>query len=152
LLLGIDGGATKCRARLCAPSGARLAESIAGPANIRLGLEASFSAILQAAGDCLAQAGLSVRDLPRIVACLALAGASETSDLAAARHRKHPFRHATIMTEARAACFGAHGGRDGGVIRPWVSRNTAAQLTPPAGAALDGALQVARASAESAAA
>ena len=50
------------------------------------------------------------------MACLALAGASEPSDLAAARRRKHPFRHATIITDAQAACFGAHGGRDGGVV------------------------------------
>jgi glucosamine kinase len=79
-------------------------------------LEASFAAILQASAECLVQAGLSARDLSRIVACLALAGASEPRDLAAARRRKLPFRHATIMTDAQAACLGAHGGRDGGVV------------------------------------
>jgi glucosamine kinase len=84
-------------------------------------LEAGFFAILQAAGDCLVQAGLCGTDLPRIVACLAMAGATEPSDLAAARRRKHLFRHATMMTEAQAAHFGAQGGRDGGAIRPWVS-------------------------------
>ena len=36
--------------------------------------------------------------------------------LAAARGYRHPFRNATITTDARAACVGAHRGRDGGII------------------------------------
>jgi glucosamine kinase len=93
-----------------------LGEAVAGPANIRLGLETSFAAILQATQLCLKQAGLSPRDLSRITACLALAGASEPTDLAAARQLKHPFGRATITTDAHAACLGAHRGRDGGVV------------------------------------
>jgi glucosamine kinase len=116
LLLGVDGGGTRCRARLCAPSGARLGEAAAGPANIRLGLDVSFAAVLQATQACLEQAGLSSRDLPRIVACLALAGASEPIDLAAAQRRNLPFGRAVITSDAHAACVGAHGGRDGGVV------------------------------------
>jgi glucosamine kinase len=116
LLLGIDGGGTKCRARLCAPSGAVLGEAVAGPANIRLGLESSLAAVLQATGQCFDQAGLGSRDLPRVAACLALAGASEPAALAAARRQKYPFGHTTITTDAHAACVGAHRGRDGGVI------------------------------------
>lgn len=116
LLLGIDGGGTKCRARLCAPSGAILGEGVAGPANIRLGLENSLAAVRQATNLCLHQAGLASSDLPRIAACLALAGASEPAALAAAQAEKYPFGHTTITTDADAACVGAHGGRDGGVI------------------------------------
>ena len=116
LLIGIDGGGTKCRARLCAPSGAILGEGLAGPANIRLGLENSLAAVRQATDLCLHQSGLTSNDLPRIAACLALAGASEPAALAAAQAQKFPFRHTTITTDANAACVGAHGGRDGGVI------------------------------------
>jgi glucosamine kinase len=116
LLLGVDGGGTKCRARLCAPSGATLGEAVAGPANIRLGLETSLAAVLQATWQCLDQAGLSSRDLPRVIACLALAGASEPATLAAAQAKKHPFGRTTITTDAHAACVGAHGGGDGGII------------------------------------
>jgi len=43
LLLGVDGGGTQCRARLCAPSGTMLGEGRAGPANIHLGLDESFA-------------------------------------------------------------------------------------------------------------
>ncbi len=116
LLLGVDGGGTKCRARLCASSGARLGEGLAGPANIRLGLENSLASILQAARECLRQAGLSMEDLPRVTACLALAGATEPDDLALAQSQVFPFGRTIVTADAHAACVGAHGGRDGGVI------------------------------------
>jgi glucosamine kinase len=116
LLLGVDGGGTKCRARLCALSGARLGEAVTGPANIRLGLDTSLAAVLQATLLCLGQAGLSSFDLPRITACLALAGASEPADLAEAQAKRLPFGRTLITADAHAACIGAHGGQNGGVI------------------------------------
>ena len=116
LLLGIDGGGTNCRARLCAQSGAKLGEALAGPANIRLGLAKGLAAVDQATRECLHQAGLSSRDLSRITACLALAGATEPTDLAAVQTQSHPFGRTTITTDAHAACVGAHRGRDGGII------------------------------------
>jgi glucosamine kinase len=116
LLLGVDGGGTRCRARLSDATGAKLGEATAGPANIRFGLERSFTAILQATTECLVQAGLSSRDSSRITACLALAGASEPKHLAAAQDYPHPFRRAIVTTDAHAACVGAHAGRDGGIL------------------------------------
>jgi glucosamine kinase len=116
LLLGVDGGGTSCRARLADPSGRNLAEAVAGPANLRLGLEQSFSAVLDAATQCLHGAGLSRSQLTHVVACLALAGASEPAHLAAAQAYKHPFRKAVVVTDAHAACIGAHDERDGGII------------------------------------
>jgi glucosamine kinase len=93
-----------------------LAEAVAGPANIRLGMEESFAAVFRAGARCLEQAGLAASDLDRVVACFALAGASEPGCRAAAQRRAHPYRHAVVTTDAHAACVGAHGGRDGGVI------------------------------------
>ena len=116
LLLGVDGGGTRCRARLCAFSGGILGEAVVGPANLRLGLGQSFSAVFEVAAQCLELAALSRGSLARIVACLALAGASEPALLAAAQQQKHPFRKVIITTDAHAACIGAHGERDGGVI------------------------------------
>ena len=115
-LLGVDGGGTRCRARLCSHEGDRLGEAVSGPANIRLGLDQSLRSVGQAVNQCLAQAGLAPADLSRITACLALAGASEPTHLAAAQSRQFPFGHTTITTDARAACIGAHGGNPGGVI------------------------------------
>jgi glucosamine kinase len=116
LLLGVDGGGTRCRARLCTSSGVKLGESVAGPANIRFGLEQGFSEVLAATAQCLKEAGLSARDLPRISACLALAGASEPAALIAAQNKAHPFGKLVVTTDAHAACLGAHGGHDGGII------------------------------------
>jgi glucosamine kinase len=116
LLLGVDGGGTRCRARLCAPAGTALGEGTGGPANIRFGLEESFDAILGAAAQCLRAAGLPHSAFRRTVACLALAGASEPSHLAAARGKAHPFLATIVTNDAHAACVGAHGTQDGGVI------------------------------------
>src|ERR1043166_2511328 len=110
LLLGVDGGGTRCRARLAtpaghvlgegtggaanipfgaeegvgaaAPAGHVLGEGTGGPANIRFGLEESFGAIVAAAEECLQAAGLPASALGRTVAGLALAGASEPAHLA----------------------------------------------------------------------
>ncbi len=115
LRLGVDGGGTRCRARLADCTGAVLGEGIAGPANIRIGLEESVQSVCDAAGQCLAQAGASFGD--PIVACLALAGASEPREAAAAQTAfETRFRRVLVTTDAHAACVGAHRGEDGGVI------------------------------------
>ncbi|MGB8631146.1 MAG: BadF/BadG/BcrA/BcrD ATPase family protein [Xanthobacteraceae bacterium] len=116
LLLGIDGGGTRCRARLSTYAGEPLGEAVTGPANLRLGVEVSFSSVVEAARQCLDDAGLPDQNIARIVACLALAGASEPAYLTAARKHRHPFRKVIVTTDAHAACVGAHGERDGGVI------------------------------------
>ena len=112
LLLGIDGGGTACRARLMDLHGEVRGEGSAGPANIRFGLRESFTAVLQATHQSLEQAGLSLADVDT-VACLALAGAGEPTNLAAAQAVEHPFSRALFTTDAHAACVGAHGGKDG---------------------------------------
>jgi glucosamine kinase len=116
LLLGVDGGGTRCRARLSTLSGQTLSDAVTGPANLRLGLDVSFAAVSDAALQCLDRADLPKTSLEQVVACLALAGASEPGDLAAAQKWRHPFRKALIVTDAEAACIGAHGEGDGGVI------------------------------------
>lgn len=116
LLLAVDGGGTRCSARLTTLSGNLLGEAVAGPANLRRGVNRSFAIVAEVAGACLSQAGLPAIDAARIVACLALAGASEPTYLAAAQAHEHPFRKAIITTDAHAACIGAHGQADGGII------------------------------------
>jgi glucosamine kinase len=58
LLLGVDGGGTRCRARLADLTGEVLGEDVTGPANIGLGLQESLTSLLRATGDCLKQADL----------------------------------------------------------------------------------------------
>jgi glucosamine kinase len=116
LFLGVDGGGTRCRARLCTVRDEILGEGEAGPANIRLGLQDSLSAVLDATLQSLTVAGLGRGDLGRIIACLALAGATEPGDLASAQRHPHPFRRTLITADVHAACVGAHRGRDGAVV------------------------------------
>src|SRR5690348_4320566 len=106
-LLGVDGGGTHCRARLAELSGETIGEGVAGPANIRRGLAESLAAVLDAVRQCVAAAGLGEDALADTTACLALAGASEPADLAAARRQTLPFRRSLIVTDAEAACIGA---------------------------------------------
>jgi glucosamine kinase len=115
LFLGVDGGGTRCRARLADSAGRTLGEGLAGPANIRIGLDESLRSVLDAAGQCLEQVGTSWAD--PIVACLALAGASEPPEAAAARAAcGDRFHRLLVTTDAHAACVGAHRGENGGVV------------------------------------
>jgi len=116
LFLGVDGGGTRCRARLCDSAGHRLGEAEGGPANIRFGVKEAFGSVLEATLQTLAQAGLTPNDFPRVTACLALAGATEPTELAAATQQKQAFGRAIVTADAHAACVGAHQGQDGGVI------------------------------------
>jgi glucosamine kinase len=115
LLLGIDGGGTRCRARLCDFTGRTLGGGQAGPANVRLGVEESLTQVLDATARCFRGAGLSLHD-KAIAACLALAGASEPVSLAEFKSYGHPFKTAVYTTDSHAACVGAHRGEDGGII------------------------------------
>ena len=116
LFLGVDGGGTRCRVRLCDASGLKLGEAEAGPANIRFGLKESFASVQQATIECLRQAQLTSHDLRRITACLALAGATEPAELAAAKLHEQSFGRAILTSDAHAACVGAHQGGDGGIL------------------------------------
>ncbi|HVH80324.1 MAG TPA: BadF/BadG/BcrA/BcrD ATPase family protein [Stellaceae bacterium] len=116
LLLAIDGGGTRCRARLARRSGEIIGEGEAGPANLRLGLRDTFAAVLDAATQCLAAADLPTAVLSDTTACLALAGASEPAELAAARCYRLPFGQTIVITDAEAACIGAHDGKEGAII------------------------------------
>jgi glucosamine kinase len=116
LFLGVDGGGTRCRARLCDAAGNRLGEAEGGPANIRFGVQEAFASVLEATLQAFEQAHLTPDNLPRTIACLALAGATEPTELAAARQQKQAFGRAIVTADAHAACVGAHRGYDGGVV------------------------------------
>src|SRR5215470_7613962 len=115
LLLGVDGGGTRCRARLADTHGRVLGEGAAGPANLRLGVQNSLAAVRIATDQCLEQVGLGYGDCP-IVACLALAGACEPVTLAQAQAVPLPFARVILTSDAHAACVGAHAGEDGGIV------------------------------------
>lgn len=117
LFLGIDGGGTRCRARLADAGGRTLGEGVGGAANIRLGLDVAWAAIMEAADAALAQAGLGREVLYATFIGLGLAGITNEADQQRVAVSA-PVTFAGLLsdTDAYTACLGAHAGADGGIL------------------------------------
>ena len=116
LFLGIDGGGTKCRARLRDAEGNCLGEGSGGPSNLRLDPDLVWVSILTACREAAAQAGLQEADFGRIRAGMGAAGAGQTSAVERLLSRPHPFASFAIDTDAHIAWLGAFGGGDGAIL------------------------------------
>lgn len=116
LYLGIDGGGTKCKARLEDAQGNLLGEGMAGPANPVRGLEQSQRAVMDCTLMAMQQADLSQDQLTSVNACLGLAGVNVPLYANEYQEWNHPFATLHLMSDLQAACLGAHGNQDGAVI------------------------------------
>ncbi|MEM7077535.1 MAG: BadF/BadG/BcrA/BcrD ATPase family protein [Pseudomonadota bacterium] len=116
MYLGIDGGGTKCRARLEDADGRVLGEGLGGPANLLRGVEAVSQAVLDAAEQALSAAGLPLSRLRDVIAGLGLAGANVSSAYAQFLAWSHPFARMYLTSDLHIACLGAHAGADGAVM------------------------------------
>ncbi|KLK94197.1 N-acetylglucosamine kinase [Microvirga vignae] len=116
LFLGIDGGGTKCRARLRDADGALLGEGTGGPSNIRLDPDLVWNSILTACREALAQAGLQEGNLKTIHAGMGAAGAGQASAVERLLSRPNPFAAFAIDTDAHTAWLGAFNGGDGAIL------------------------------------
>jgi glucosamine kinase len=114
--IGVDGGGTKCRARLCDGDGRRLGEGEGGTANPRVGVEAAFTEIMAACRAAFAFAGLDEDGLRRAHAGLGLAGLGQKRERDLMLAQPFPFASVTADTDAYAACLGAHAGGDGAIL------------------------------------
>ena len=114
--LGIDGGGSQCRASLAAASGETLGHGLAGTANPLEGQDKAVNSILEATGQALREAGLTVDNLGNIVAGLGLAGVNLPGLHHTFSEWTHPFKSIYLTTDLHAACLGAHQGKDGAVI------------------------------------
>lgn len=113
LLIGIDGGGTKTRARLVDGSGLVLGSGVAGPSNTRIGIEGSLAAIEAAARAALADAALADIGLADIHAGIGLAGYHRTGVAEALARYATPFASVRYDGDVAIANLGAHGGGDG---------------------------------------
>ncbi|WP_315900074.1 N-acetylglucosamine kinase [Ferrimonas balearica] len=116
LLLGIDGGGSKCRAILYHPSQGVMGTGLAGAANPVNGLEAAQAAIIEACQQALGAAGLPASKLAECVAGAGLAGVNLPSCYAAMAAWSHPFAQLHLTTDLHIACLGAHGRQDGAIM------------------------------------
>jgi glucosamine kinase len=114
--LGIDGGGTKCKARLEDAQGNLLAEAIAGPANAAHNLTASIDAVLEASNKAIANANIDGLTLDQIHAGIGLAGINIPRVKQSLVKHALPFASSQITTDLHIACLGAHLGQDGAIV------------------------------------
>ena len=114
--LGIDGGGTRCRARIENASDKILGEANAGPATTRIGLDKAWRSIMDATEAAAAQAGLTHEDLARMHAGIGLAGLGRRGAEAALKEMPHPFASVVFISDGLAACLSAHSGADGAIV------------------------------------
>jgi len=114
--LGIDGGGTRCRARIEDKNGWPLGESNSGPATTRIGVEKTWRSIMEATEAAAANAGLARADFARMHAAIGLAGLGRRGAEAALNKITHPFASVIFISDGMAACLGAHSGTDGAIV------------------------------------
>jgi len=114
--LGIDGGGTRCRARIEDEDGKVLGEGSSGPATTRIGLEKAWRSIMEATEAAAAKAALTGEDFARMHAGIGLAGLGRRGAKAALDKIVHPFASVIFISDGVAACLGAHGGADGAIV------------------------------------
>src|SRR5438105_2146027 len=167
LFLGIDGGGSKCRARIRDEGGAKRGEAEGGIANIYFDFDAALAAIVDTARAAAAEAGANIGELH---AGLGLAGAMTSDAVARVRSAHLPFAplvfaaardddpHGLAIVEeaAQAAALMARkliadGARRlsliGGIshsLKPYLAQDVAALLVEPKADPVDGAIMMAR--------
>ncbi len=111
--LGIDGGGSKCRARIRDRSGQQLGEAIGGASNIYQNFDGSIVNIIAAARQAAKSTGL---DLSQLHAGLGLAGIVTSVGAERIATANLPFASVTADNDAYAACIGAFSGGNGGIV------------------------------------
>ena len=111
--LGIDGGGRRCRARIRAADGTLLAEAAGGASNIYQDFDGALATIMATAAEAARRAGLATQDLH---AGLGIAGIVTSVGKEKIEEARLPFASVTVDNDAYAACMGAFGGGDGGIV------------------------------------
>ncbi len=114
--IGVDGGATRCRARMRAASGRELAEDTGLAANIYVDFEAGLGVIGELVATVIAKAGLGAASRGKMALGVGLAGLSSARDAARVAAALPGWARVEVANDAVTACIGANGSGDGGLI------------------------------------
>src|SRR5512138_1379981 len=101
--LGVDGGGTRCRARIEDENGCLLGEASSGPATTRIGVEKAWRSIMEATVAASAEARLSPDDFAQMHAAIGLAGLGRRGAEAALKTIAHPFATTAFISDGMAA-------------------------------------------------
>ncbi|MEE9448081.1 MAG: BadF/BadG/BcrA/BcrD ATPase family protein [Arenicellales bacterium] len=115
LFLGIDGGGSKCRAKLTSGN-ETIGMGLAGRANPVHGLHTSIDSIIESTNLALKDAGLSAKNIGDVVAGIGLAGVNLQNLYDQVAEWQHPFNKLFLTTDLHIACLGAHNYKDGSII------------------------------------
>ena len=116
LTLGIDGGATRSRARLRDAHGKALAEASGAAANIHVDFDAAVAVLRAVVAAVIETSGVAHADRARIAIGFGLAGIEDADDAARVVEAFPGFRLVRAANDAVTACIGAHAGADGGLV------------------------------------
>jgi glucosamine kinase len=111
--LGIDGGGSRCRARIRDGAGRMLGEAMGGSSNIYQDFDGALASIIATAAEAAAKAQLKTIDLH---AGLGLAGIVTSVGAERIAQAKLPFASVVADNDAYAAWVGAFAGSDGGIV------------------------------------
>jgi glucosamine kinase len=111
--LGIDGGGSRCRARIRDAGGSMLGEAMGGSSNIYQDFDGALASIIATAAEAAAKAQLKTIDLH---AGLGLAGIVTSVGAERIAQAKLPFASVVADNDAYAAWVGAFAGSDGGIV------------------------------------
>jgi glucosamine kinase len=114
--IGVDGGATRCRARLRGPYGAALAEAVGAAANIHVDFAAAVEVMRGLIVEVRNEAGLGGDKNSRIAIGFGLAGLNDAGDAAKVCAAFPGYALVRAANDATTACIGAHAGADGGLV------------------------------------
>lgn len=116
LLLGVDGGGTRCRVRIADAQGQTLGEGQGAAANVLSDPEGARASIEEAIGLALREAGLGGTRFEDLIAVLGLAGLDPADPRAPADWPLARFRACRVETDAYIAQAGAFDGDDGAIL------------------------------------
>lgn len=111
--LGMDGGGSRCRARIRHRDGTILGEAVGGASNIYQDFHGALATITATAAEAAAMADVPVGQLH---AGLGLAGIVTSVGAEKIEEAGLPFASVTADNDAYAACMGAFAGGDGGIV------------------------------------
>ena len=114
--IGVDGGATRCRARMRAASGRALAEDTGPAANIYVDFDAGLGVMRELVASVIAKAGFAAASRGEMALGVGLAGLSSAEDVARVAASLPGWARVEAANDAVTACIGANGSGDGGLI------------------------------------
>lgn len=115
-LIGVDGGGTGTRLRLCELSGRLLGQDETGPSALGQGAEQAWRHIQLALQGAVAQAGLEGLDLGQCAIGLGLSGTGVQAQVEALQALSPAYALVALDNDGFTTLLGAHGGRPGAVV------------------------------------